>query len=119
MISHPKHCLVLVVGSRPSHPGCASLDFVNNSMMSFTGAGVAAKKMAPIWPWIGRAFRCDGTDCDAVLPDSMEEITSLLDKAKIPNGKSPYYKWDAADLYRQMGEVLLQSKDEDFLKDCA
>ena len=40
-------------------------------MMSFTGAGVAAKKMAPIWPWIGRAFRCDGTDCDAVLPDSM------------------------------------------------
>ena len=71
MISHPKHCLVLVVGSRPSHPGCASLDFVNNSMLSFTGAGVAAKKMAPIWPWIGRAFRCDGTDCDAVLPDSM------------------------------------------------
>ena len=70
--SHPKHCLgVLVVDSRPSHPGCASLDFVNNSMMSFTGAGVAAKKMAPIWPWIGRAFRCDGTDCDAVLPDSM------------------------------------------------
>ena len=62
---------MLVVGSRPSHPGCASLDFVNNSMMSFTGAGVAAKKMAPIWPWIGRAFRCDGTDCDAVLPDSM------------------------------------------------
>eukprot|EP01045_Picozoa_sp_COSAG04_P015115 COSAG04_NODE_1174_length_7930_cov_2.184651_2_plen_215_part_00 len=60
-----------MVGSRPSHPGCASLDFVNNSMMSFTGAGVAAKKMAPIWPWIGRAFRCDGTDCDAVLPDSM------------------------------------------------
>ena len=58
----------------------------------------------------------------ANLPDKIRprwEISSLLNKAKIRNGESPYYKWDAADLYRQMGKLLLQSKDEDFLKYCA
>ena len=58
----------------------------------------------------------------ATLPEVIRprwEIRSLVDKAKFRHGQYPYYKWDAADLYRQMGELLLQSKDEDFLNDCA
>ena len=59
------------------------------------------------------------------LPDVIRprwEIKLLLEKAQSNNGRwrFPYYKWDAADLYFQMGELLLlQSKDEDFLKYCA
>ena len=55
----------------------------------------------------------------ATLPEEIRprwEIRSLLDKAR---QYGSYYKWDAADLYRQMGELLLQSKDEDFWKYCA
>ena len=55
----------------------------------------------------------------ANLPDEIYprwEIRSLLEKARWFRGN---YNWDESDLYRQMGEVLLQSKDEDFLKNCA